>query len=268
MLGHKRLVRAVITADFAAALLRQHLLRQTENRLRLHIAYHHQAHIGRGIKRLMAIVQRLGGDMGNALHRACHRYADRAFFIQALHEIFIDLPFGIVLNHADLLGNNSLLLGNAFLRKIGNRHKGEQNFQILKEMLRGIKIVGRHGIGGEGIGLSAVLCQLLQGIALRRVKHLMLQVMGNACRCIQPFAVLFKTHIHAAVACGKHGIFAAESPLGNDTDRQSVRQRMPDRLLAKARIIDYMQLTPPPFPSGNTRCPAQYSVLRHRCAPA
>ena len=44
---------------------RQHLIG-------IHVAHYHQAHVGRRVERSVAVVQGLGRDLANALHRASH----------------------------------------------------------------------------------------------------------------------------------------------------------------------------------------------------
>ena len=91
-------------------------------------------------------------------------------------------------------------------------------------MLRRIKIVSGDGVGGEGIGLRAVFCQLLKGVSLLRVKHLMLQIVRNARRGVQPLAIQLKAQVHAAVPGGKERIFPGKSGLHHHIYRQPVGQ--------------------------------------------
>ena len=100
----------------------------------------------------------------------------------------------------------------------------------------GIKIIAGDGVGGKGVGLRAVFGQLLKGIALLGVEHLMLQIVGDARRSIQPLAVQAETGIHAAVAGGEKGIALGIVPLGHDVDAQAVGQRLPADGLADALV--------------------------------
>ena len=93
----------------------------------VHVAHHGQDHVGRRIERLVAVIQRLRRDVGNALHRARDGGAGGAGPVQCLQHAGIDLPVGVVLDHADLLGDDALLLGDALLRKIGNGYEGQQD---------------------------------------------------------------------------------------------------------------------------------------------
>ena len=128
---------------------------------RVHIAHHRQNHVGRGIKRLVAVIQRVRGDFGNALYRTCNAGAGRMAMIHGPQHPGVDLPVGVVLDHADLLTDDPLLLGNALIGEIRNRDKRQQDPQILLEMLGRVKVIGRHGVGGKGIRLRAVLRQFL-----------------------------------------------------------------------------------------------------------
>ena len=127
----------------------------------IHIPHHGKDHIGRGVKRLVAVVERLGGNMGNTLHRTGNAGAGSVVLIQRSEHPGVDLPVGVVLDHADLLTDDPLLLGNALIREIRNGHEGQQDPQILLEMLGRVKVIGRHGVGGKGIRLRAVLRQFL-----------------------------------------------------------------------------------------------------------
>ena len=207
----------------------------------------------------MAVVQRLCRDLADALHRAGHGGAGGAGVVQRLHQPLVHLPFRIVLDHVDLLGNDALLLLHALLGEVGHGHEGQQNLQILVEFLRGVEVVAGDGVGRKGVGLRAVFRQLLQGVARLGVEHLVLQIVGDAGGGVQPLAVQLKAHIHAAVAGGEHGVLAAIVLLGDDEHRQAVFQRCANDLLADAGIdglFGMCHVTPPPFRAGSTRCPA------------
>ena len=103
-------------------------------------------------------------------------------------------------------------------------------------MVRGVEIVARHGVGGEGVGLRAVFRQLLEGISLLGVEHLVLQIVGNARRGVQPLAVQAEAGVHAAVAGGEEGVLFCVAGLGHHTDLQTVGQRLPVDRLADALV--------------------------------
>ena len=184
----------------------------------------------------MAVIQRVRSDFGNALHCTGNAGAGRMAMIHGPQHPGVDLPVGVVLDHADLLTDDALLLGNALVGEIGNGHKGQQDPQVFLKMLRGIEIVGRHGVGGEGVGLRAVFRQLLQGVALPGVEHLVLQIMGDARRGVQPLPVQTEPGIHTAVAGGEKGVLFGVAGLRHHADLQSVGQPFPADCLADPLI--------------------------------
>ena len=195
----------------------------------------------------MAVVQGLGRDLADALHAAGDGGAGGAVVIQALHELLIALPLGVILDHADLLADDALLLLHRPVGEIGHRYEGQQDLQILIELLGGAEIVAGDGVGGEGVGLGTVFRQLLQGVALGGVEHLMLQIVGDAGGGIQPLAVQLELHVHAAVAGGEQGVLPLEALLGHDAHRQAVGQRLPAGGLADTGIVGQHALSSFPF---------------------
>ena len=194
---------------------------------RIHVAHHCQNHVRGGVECLVAVVQRLRCDVGDTLHRPGDRGPGSALLVQGLHHPGIELPVGVVLDHADLLADDALLLGHALLREIGDRDEGQQDLQILLKVLRGVEVVAGHGVGGEGIGLRAVFRQLLEGVTLLGVEHLVLQVVGDARRCVQPLTVQTEAGVHPAVPGGKEGVLLGVLRLGDHADLQSVGQHLP-----------------------------------------
>ena len=198
----------------------------------------------------MAAVQGLGGDVGDALHGAGHGDTGGTLPVQGLQHPLIDLPLRVVLDHADLLSNNALLLGHALVGEVRHRHKGQQLPQILVKMLRAVEVIGGRRVGGEGVRLRAVLAQNLQSVAVLGVEHLVLQIVRDARGCIVPHAVEPEAHIHAAVARGEKGVALAVEGLGHNGDGQAVRQRGPQYRFADAGIIRFVPLhcAAPSFP--------------------
>ena len=184
----------------------------------------------------MAVVQGLGGDLADALHGPGHGLADGAVTVQGLHHLAIDLPLGIVLDHADLLGDDALLLLHALVGEVGDGHEGQQNPEIVVKMLGAVEIVGSDGVAGVGVGLGPTPGQVLHGAAVGGVEHLVLQIVGDAGRGIQPLAVQPEAHIHAAVAGGEEGKFPGIAGLGHHADGQAVGQGLPDGLFPDAGV--------------------------------
>ena len=182
----------------------------------------------------MATVQGLGSDVGDALHGAGHGDTGGALPVQGLQHPLIDLPLRVVLDHADLLSNDALLLGHALVGEVRHRHKGQQLPQIFVKMLRAVEVVGRHGVAGEGVRLGAVFGHLLHGVSVGGVEHLVFQIVGDACRGILPCAVLLKAQVHAAVA---GGVFPGVAGLVDHIGRQAVFQAAEGHRLVNAGII-------------------------------
>ena len=104
----------------------------------VHVAHHGEDHVGGGVECLVAVIQSLGSDMGNALHCTGDAGTGGVVLVQGPQHPGVDLPVGVVLDHADLLTDDALLLGNALVGEIGNGHKGQQDPQVFLKMLRGI----------------------------------------------------------------------------------------------------------------------------------
>ena len=138
----------VVSGNIFPLFRRQNLLRQLDHLVHLHIAHTYQHHIAWDIEGPVAVVEHLGGDGADTLHRSRHRHPNRALPVEALHEAGIYLPLRVILRHADLLGNDALLLGHALLSKPGDGYEAEQNAEIVVKVFRGFKVVGGHGAGG------------------------------------------------------------------------------------------------------------------------
>jgi hypothetical protein len=74
----------------------------------------------------VAVVEGLGRDVGDALHRAGNGGPGGVVAVQGLHHPGVELPVGVVLDHADLLADDALLLGHALRREVGRGDEGEQ----------------------------------------------------------------------------------------------------------------------------------------------
>ena len=198
----------------------------------------------------MAGIERFGRDLRNALHRTGDGDAGGGGVVQALEQVGVDPPVGRILHHADLLTDDAALLVHALLREVGDGDEREQDLQILLKVLRAVEVIGGRRVGGEGVRLRAVLAQLLQGVAVLGVEHLVLQIVRDASGRIVPHAVEPEAHIHAAVARGEKGVALAVEGFGHNGDGQSVRQRGPQHRFADAGIIRFVPLhcAAPSFP--------------------
>ena len=140
---------AVVPLNVRAALGGQDAFRGLEDPVGADIPHHGEDHVGGGVEGLVAAVQGLGGDAGDALHGAGHGDTGGTLPVQGLQHPLIDLPLRVILDHADLLSDNALLLGHALVGEVRHRHKGQQLPQILVKMLRAVEVVGRHGIAAR-----------------------------------------------------------------------------------------------------------------------
>ena len=185
----------------------------------------------------MAVVEGLGRNLPDARHRAGHRDPDRAVLIQALHQVGVDPPVGVVLRHADLLGDDALLLLHALIREVGHGHKAEQQAEVFIEVLRTLHVVGGDGVAGEGVVIGAVFGELLEHVPLLGVKHLVLQVVGDAGGGVQPASVQLEAQVHAAVPGGKKGVAAGVARLAGHHHLQAVGQPVPVNLFSQTGVF-------------------------------
>ena len=76
--------------------------------------------------------------------------------VEGPEHLGVDLPVGVVLNHPNLLADDALLLGHAFLGEVGDGDEGQENLQVFLKVVRGVEVVAGHGVGGKGVGFRAV----------------------------------------------------------------------------------------------------------------
>ena len=175
--------------------------------------------------------------------------------IQSAQQVDEHLPVGVVLDHADLLADDPPLLLHALLGEIGDGDEGEQGPKILLKMFCGLKIVAGDGVAGEGVGRGPVGRQLLKGVALLGVEHLVLQIVGHSGRGIVPGPVQLKAQVHSAIIGGKEGVLLLKLRLGKDEHIQPVVQDLVEHLLPDPLKSDLLHGLSPPVHSENTRCP-------------
>ena len=137
----------------------------------------------------MAVVEGLRRDVGDALHGSGDGGPGGGDLIESPEQPGVNLPVGVVLDHADFLADDALLLVHALLGEVGDGDEGQQNLQIFVKVVRGVEVVPGHGVGGEGVGLCAVFRQFLKGVALLGVEHLVFQIVGNSGGGVHPLAV-------------------------------------------------------------------------------
>ena len=172
----------------------------------------------------MAGVEGVRGDVGDGLDGPGDGGADGVVVVEPLQHGEEHLVLRVVLDHADLLADDALLLVHALLGEVGDGDKGEENLQVLIEFLRALEVVARDGRAGEGVGAGPVGRQVLEGVAVLGVEHLVLQEVGHPRRGVPPLAVQLKAHVHAAVIGGEKGVALLKLRLLVHIDVQAVLQ--------------------------------------------
>ena len=185
----------------------------------------------------MAVVQGVGGDPGDGLHRAGNAHPDRVVGVEGLQHTVKDLVLGVVLHHADLLADDALLLGHALGGEPGHGDEGEEDLQVLLKLLRALEVVAGDVGGGEGVGTGTVGGQVLEGVAVLGVEHLVLQEVGHPGGGVVPGAVQLEAHVHAAVVGGEKGEALGEVRLHIHIDVEAVVQSGMPELLSDAGIF-------------------------------
>ena len=186
--------------------------------------------------------------------------------VQSGHQVGKYLPVRVILDHADLLADDAPLLVHTLLGKPGLGDKGEEDAQIFLKLLGGFKIVSGNGAGGKCVGAGSVGRQVLEGIALLGVKHLVLQIVGHSGGAVRPHPVQAEAHIHAPVVGGKEGIALLKLRLGEDTHGQAVFQLFAVHPLPYPVKCQLFHVSPPVL-SGNKWCPVPAFALRRLPAP-
>ena len=187
--------------------------------------------------------------------------------IQGAQQIDEHRPVGVVLDHADLLADDPPLLLHALPGEIGDGDEGEQGPQIFLEMLGGLKIVAGDGVAGEGVGRGSVGCQLLKGVALPGVEHLVLQIVGHSGRRVVPGPIQLEAQVHSAIIGGKEGVLLLKFRFGKDKHIQPVVQDLVEHRLPDPLKSDLLHGLSPPVHSENTRCPVPAFGPRRPPAP-
>ena len=138
----------------------------------VHVADNAEHHVFGVVKRLVAGVERFSADLRDAFHRAGNGNAGGGGAVETFEQLFVDLPVGRVLDHADFLTDDAALFFYAFVRKIGDGDEGEEDAEVFFKMLRAVKVVRGDGVARKSVGFRAVLRQLDEGVAVLCVEHL------------------------------------------------------------------------------------------------
>ena len=161
-------------------------------------------------------------------------------------QVFIHTGSGVIRIHLDLLGNNPALLLHALLGEIALGYKLEQGPEVLLKQRGAGEMIGRDVIAGKGIGACAGLRQLLEGVAVGHVKHLMLQIVGHAVGGYIGLAVQLEPCVYGAVIGGKEGIGPGKAALGYYLQSQAIGQRILKGPLAQVRKISLVHASASP----------------------
>ena len=92
----------------------------------------------------MAVIKRLRAYLRDALDAARDLIAYGVVRIEHTHEAVIDDVAGIVFDHAYLLPDDTLLLGNGLVGEIGRRDKFYEHTQVFLKALGAAEIIGGH----------------------------------------------------------------------------------------------------------------------------
>ena len=177
--------------------------------------------------------------------------------VHCLQQAIIRLVVGVVLAHADLLGDNALLLGHALRGEPRHGYEGQQGAQILLKAPHTVEIVARHGRGGECVGVHPIGRHALEGVPILGIKGLVLQKVGHPRRGVQPFPVLpAEAQIHPAVTGGKKSELLGVFRPHIHVDIQSIGQQAVADALAQRGIFQLVHPLSPPSPSGGIWYPA------------
>jgi len=83
------------------------------------VSRHRKHHIVQVIEIVVALVQQIGGDVGDGLHRSGNVDPHRMLLVQGLQQIELPPPSGVVVVHLDLLADDALLLLHGLGGEIG-----------------------------------------------------------------------------------------------------------------------------------------------------
>ena len=200
----------------------------------------------------VAVVEHLGSDLADALHRARHRVPDGMVVVQQLHQLDVYLKSRGILRLPDLLTDDALFLLHALLREVGGGDELQEHLQVLLKVAGAFKVIDRHAGGGEGVGIGTVGGEDLQRVvSLGHVEHLVFQIVGDAGGSVQPVLPGAEAAEGSAVLRGKGGIGCGDALLGHHHETQSVGQGLGIPHFSDGRIFFFIHrslLLPLPFP--------------------
>ena len=207
----------------------------------------------------MAGIERLSGDLGDALGGADDLFADRMIFVQQLQQAVIIGGARAVLAHADFLADDALLFLHGLIGEEGRRDKMQQKPQILFKQVGAAEEITGHVRRGKGVRIGPVPAEQAQcAVAVGQVEHLMLEKVRDAGRRVVFGSVYRKAPVGPAVIRGKHGIKAGKALFGKNPDTQTVFRRGAVQDVSRTGVFlpGHHDSSPPSASSASSDSPA------------
>ena len=230
----------------------EHPVRHLQRLVGVKISRDGQHHVVQVVEGVVAAVEQVGVDPGNRLDGARDVHLDAIVVVKAVQQVKGHPPARVVLIHADLLPDDALLLLHRLLGEVGVGHAVQQNLQRLLEFARAGEQVAGLVEAGEGVGGGSGLGVPVKCVAVLALKHLVLQVVGDALRHPNLLSPLLRLEagVDRAVLGREHGVGGGKSRHGVEQHGQSRRMLHPDILFAQVLVLNDLaaHLIPPPFP--------------------
>jgi len=145
-------------------------------------SHHQQQHVGRVVKRFVALVQHLLGDLGDGVNRAGDLDVDRIPLVHGFQQIHVHFPVRVVVVHGDFLPDDAFFLFHAGIGKVRLLHVIQQQVKVGLQLVSAGKQIRRAVEAGERVAGGAVLAELVHDIPVLLLKHFMFQKMSDPVR--------------------------------------------------------------------------------------
>ena len=214
----------------------------------------------------MAVIERFGGDLRDAIHGSGYTVADGVMSIEHFQKIIVDRKAGVILSHADLLGDDALLLLHGLVGKVRSGDEMQQHAQVFFKALGTLEVVAGDARRGEGVGVGPVCREDIQGtVAVRQVEHLVFEIVGHARRSIELAPVHGEAAAGTAIIGGKGSIEGGKVLLRHHAHLKTVVKNGGKQRFADTGIIKLLYLHLPypflhPRRTGNRPCPVPRSL--------
>ena len=136
----------------------------------------------------------------------------------------VDLPARGVLDHADLLPDDAALFRNVSLGKIGRKHEFQQDFEIFLEAFGAGEVIRGHGVARKGVRACAGAGELLEGVSVLVLEHLVLKEVRDTGRGVEALSLEGKGPIDRAEIGRENGERLGKAVFGDIADAQAVRE--------------------------------------------